>query len=145
LAARPLALDVDPRTVGGLWLRHIPHGGDPLYRPMPPSDNRWQRGEVIDALYLVKDEAGLWAEWYRHLAEAGIPPDRWLPRDMWRFRVTRLRIADLSNESRLSRVGLALPVPGRRTWAPYQSVGAQLASEGWAGLVAPSAARPASL
>lgn len=140
-----MTLDVDPRTVGGSWLRHTPHGGDPRYRPSPPDDNRWQRGHIIDALYLAKDEPGLWAEWYRHLAERGIPPMGWLPRDQWTFRVTRLRVADLSDEDRLARVGLAVPEPGRKTWPPYQKVGEKLASEGWAGLLAPSAARPRSL
>ncbi len=51
-------------------------------------------------------------------------------------------MADLGDGDRLARVGLALPAPGRKTWRPYQTVGEQLWREGWAGLVAPSAARP---
>jgi len=39
-------------------------------------------------------------------------------------------------------VSLGVPRPGRRGWPPYQRVGERLAGEGWAGLLAPSAARP---
>jgi len=42
---------------------------------------------VVDAIYLASDEATMWAEWYRHLAERGIPPLQQLPRDVWRYRV----------------------------------------------------------
>jgi hypothetical protein len=114
-------------------------------RPQPPGDNRWQRGAVVDALYLVDDEDTLWAEWYRHLAERGIPPMQQLPRDRWRFRVGPLDVANISDRSRLGRVNLPLPTPGRRDWPPYQRVGETLWREGWAGLVAPSAARTAGL
>jgi len=140
-----VSLDVDAVDAGGEWLRHIPHSADPLARPDPPGDNRWQRGAVVDALYLADDEATLWAEWYRHLAERGLPPLRSLPRDVWRFSVPPLEVADLSHEDRLARLGLPLPAPGRKTWRPFQRVGGTLAKEGWAGLVAPSAARPARL
>lgn len=109
---------------------------------MPAGDNRWQRGAVVDGLYLSADEDTLWAEWYRHLAERGLPPARQLPRDLWRFRVGPLDVADLSSEDRLARVGLKLPEPGRRTWPRYQAVGETLWREGWPGMVAPSAARP---
>jgi len=114
-------------------------------RPFPPADNRWQQGSVVDALYLTEDEATLWAEWYRHLAEAGVPPQRALPRDLWRIKVSALRIADLSSAMRLARVDLEPPLPGRRTWLPYQRVGETLWNEGWLGLVSPSAARPEGL
>ncbi len=140
-----MSLDVDAVDAAGEWLRHIPHSADPLARPYPPGDNRWQRGAVVDALYLADDETTLWAEWYRHLAERGLPPMRSLPRDVWRFRVPPLEVADLGHEDRLARLGLPLPVPGRRSWSPYQRVGERLAKEGWAGLVAPSAARPVGL
>jgi RES domain len=122
-------------------LRHVPHGADPRARPQPPGDNRWQRGAVADALYLADSEDTLWAEWYRHLAERGLPPTRLLPRDMWRHRVTGIEAADLRDATRLARVGLTVPVPGRAGWRPFQDVGESLWSEGWPGLVAPSAAR----
>jgi RES domain-containing protein len=111
-------------------------------RPQPAGDNRWQRGEVVDALYLADEEETLWAEWYRHLAERGVPPLRQLPRDVWRHRVRRLDVADLGDAKRLARVGLAVPTPGRQGWPPYQAVGETLWKEGWQGLLAPSAARP---
>jgi RES domain-containing protein len=65
-----------------------------------------------------------------------------LPRDVWPYRVGALDVADLSDASRLARVGLTLPRPGRKGWPPYQDVGEELWREGWRGLVAPSAARP---
>jgi RES domain-containing protein len=123
----------------------VPHGADPRARPQPRGDNRWQRGSVIDALYLADDEDTLWAEWYRHLAERGIPPLRHLPRDVWRYRVRRLEVADLSIPDRLAAVGLEPPAPGRRTWPAYQQVGETLWKEGWPGLLSPSAARPEGL
>ena len=137
-----MPLDVDAVDAAGEWLRHLPHSADPLARPYPPGDNRWQRGAVVDALNLADNETTLWAEWYRHLAERGLPPLRSLPRDVWRFRVPPLRVADLRHDDRLARLGVPLPAPGRRTWPPYQRIGETLAKEGWAGLVAPSAARP---
>jgi len=114
-------------------------------RPVPASDNRWQRGSVVDALYLARDADTLWAEWYRHLAERGLPPLHQLPRDLWRFRVPTLRVADLSQVARLAKVDLAPPAPGRGTWRPYQRVGETLWREGWDGLLVPSAARPQGL
>lgn len=140
-----MILDVDPTTVTGQWWRHVPAGADPLRRPSPPGDNRWQRGSLVDALYLAVDEAGVWAEWYRHLAEAAIPPGSALPRDLWRYRITGLEVADLSDAVRLARVGLTMPRPGRRGWRPYQTVGEQLHEDGWRGLIAPSAAHPTGL
>ncbi len=126
-------------------LRHIPHLADPGFRPQPPGDNRWQRGEVVDALYLADEEETLWAEWYRHLAERGIPPMQQLPRDVWRHPVQTLDVADLSDANRLARVGLTLPTPGRKAWPPFQDIGEALWKEGWHGLLAPSAARPDGL
>lgn len=137
-----MLLDVDAVDAAGEWLRHVPHSADPLARPDPPGDNRWQRGAVVDALYLADDEETLWAEWYRHLAEHGIPPLQSLPRDVWRFRVASLPVADLGHANNLERVGLPVPAPGRTSWPPYQGVGEKLAKEGWVGLLAPSAARP---
>jgi hypothetical protein len=90
---------------------------------VPPGDNRWQRGNVVDALYLADGEDTLWAEWYRHLAERGVPPMHALPRDVWRYRVPRLEVADLSTAERLGRVDLIPPTPGRKSWPPFQEVG----------------------
>ncbi|MHB2024808.1 MAG: hypothetical protein ACYCO3_16065 [Mycobacteriales bacterium] len=36
-------------------------------------------------MYFAEDEACVWAEWYRHLAEAAVPPASALPRDLWRW------------------------------------------------------------
>jgi hypothetical protein len=93
-------------------------------------------------LYLAEDVATMWAEWYRHLAERGMPPLRRLPRDVWRYRVASIAVANLGDVDRLRDVGLDMPTPGRATWPPYQAVGEQLWREGWPGLVASSAARP---
>jgi hypothetical protein len=84
----------------------------------------------------------MWAEWYRHLAEKGIPPNEQTPRRVWQWDAD-VRVANLSTAARLTRVGLAAPTPGRRTWSPYQNIGHQIWMEGWVGLLAPSAARPA--
>ena len=48
---------------------------------------RWARGSVAPALYLADSEATVWSEWYRGLAEASVPPRRWLPRDLWELEV----------------------------------------------------------
>jgi len=133
--------DVEGRRLTGFWLRHQPAGGLPLARRDPPPDNRWQRGEVVDALYLADSEATVWAEWYRHLAERGLPPGAAMPRDLWRWQVD-VEVADLSDAARLAALGLPVPRPGRRSWAAFQEVGERLAEAGWAGVLAPSAARP---
>jgi hypothetical protein len=78
---------------------------------------------------------------YRHLAERGIPPLHRLPRDVWSYRVRRLKVANLSTQSRLARVGLDPPTPGRTGWPAYQDVGETLWKEGRRGILAPSAAR----
>jgi hypothetical protein len=86
-------LDVDPTAVAGTWLRHVPAGFDAYHRPPHPADNRWQRGSVVDALYFADSEDTVWAEWYRFLAEAGLPPRQALPRDLWRRRIELPQIA----------------------------------------------------
>jgi hypothetical protein len=80
-------LDVDAISLAGIWYRQIPAGADPLYRPPHPADSRWQRGSIVDAIYLADSEPTAWAEWYRALAEAALPPGRALPRDLWRWQV----------------------------------------------------------
>jgi hypothetical protein len=138
-------LDVDPTTVAGRWWRHVPADADPVVRPVPAGDNRWQHGHVVDALYLADTEACGWAEWYRHLAEAGLPPGVALPRDMWRYEGSPLRVANLSTPDRLARVGLPQPQPGRRGWPAFQAAGEELYRQGWRGVLASSAARPTGL
>lgn len=127
----------------GTWFRHIPAGGDVLHQAPDPADNRWQRGATVDALYFAEDEPTAWAEWYRFLAEAGVPPMAGLPRDLWRWQV-KAEVADLSDPQRLARVGLPVPKPGRLQWSAFQDVGEGLHRSGWAGLLAPSAARPSA-
>lgn len=139
-----MPLDVDAVRVTGRWVKHAYPGSDPLPRRDPPPDNRWQRGDEVDALYLAADEQTAWAEWYRHLAERGLPPAEQLPRDLWEWDVD-VEVADLSNPTRLTRVGLDVPKPGRVGWPPFQRIGETLAADGWRGLLAPSAARPAHL
>jgi hypothetical protein len=139
-----VVLDVDAVAIRQRrWWRHTVHGTNPVARRLPPPDGRWQHGRIVEALYLAGDQATVWAEWYRHLAEAGIPPSQQMPRDLWAWAIDpRLEVADLTSAERLNRVGLALPRPGRKTWPPYQEVGETLWREGWPGLLAPSAARP---
>lgn len=125
-----------------MWLRHIPAGGEVYDEPPDPADNRWQRGTVIEALYFGDNDATVWAEWYRYLAEAGLPPEQGLPRDLWRWEISLPEVADLSDDNRLNRVGLPLMQPTQVQWPTFQPVGEQLHSEGWAALVSASAARP---
>ena len=114
-------------------------------RPQPPGDNRWQRGNVVDALYLADREETLWAEWYRHLAERGVPPMQQLPRDLWRFDVPKLDVADLRDSAKLERVGLTPPTPGRGGWTAYQAVGEALWREQrLVGIIEAVTARPTS-
>jgi hypothetical protein len=135
-------LDVDPTAVAGTWFRHVPAGLDAHHRPADPADNRWQRGSVVDALYFADSDETVWAEWYRFLAEAGLPPRQALPRDLWRWRIQLPEVADLSDDGRLARVGLPRLSPTRRQWPAFQAVGEQLHADGWPGLLSASAARP---
>lgn len=139
-----MPLDVEAVSIEDTWLRQSRSGSEALPERDPPPDNRWQRGSVVDGLYLADAEATAWAEWYRHLAELGIPPDQWLPSYLWSWRID-VEVADLRTEDQLRRAGLALPEPGRATWPPFQAVGERLLAEGWPGLVAPSAARRSGL
>jgi RES domain-containing protein len=136
-----VALDVTAVAVRGRWVKHTYPGSPPLPERDPPPDNRWQRGEIVDALYLADTEQTAWAEWYRHLAERAIPPLAQMPRELWTWRV-KVEVADLSTHKKLAAVGLERPTPGRHSWLAYQRVGEQISAAGWAGLLAPSAARP---
>lgn len=122
----------------------MPAGADPLWRPEAPPDGRWQRGEVVEGFYLANSADTAWAEWYRALAEFGLPPHRSLPRDLWALRLD-VTLADLSTAEKLAAVGLGAPRPSRSDWSTYQAVGEALAADGFNGLIAPSAARPAAL
>jgi RES domain len=135
-------LDIDATPIAGIWFRHIPAGGDVNYQPAHPADNRWQRGDIIDALYLADSEQTAWAEWYRFLAEAALPPQQALPRDLWRWEISLPQVADLRGEDRLTRAGLPALQPTRRQWSLFQPVGEQLHRDGWPALVTCSAARP---
>lgn len=139
-----MSLPVAARAVDGVWVRHVPHGAQLLDRASTPADGRWQRGDIVAALYLADAAETATAEWYRSLAERGFSPQDYLPYDHHRWRLN-LQVADLSNGDHLASVGLDLPRPSRRTWPAFQRVGERLWREGWAGLIAPSAARPGSL
>jgi hypothetical protein len=136
-------LDVDPTPVRGVGFRHVRATGQPLYRPELPGSARRQRGEV--GFHFADSEETTRAEWYRWLAELALPLMKQLPRDLWRFEVSVERVADLSTPERLTRVKLGLPIPDRRQWPAYQSVGETLFAEGRAGVLFASAARTDSL
>lgn len=136
-------MNVRHTSVRGVFFRHVPVDGEPLFRPEHPADGRWQRGGVVEGFYLAGDEETAWAEWYRALAELAMPPMRQMPRDLWRFEVDLGEVADLSSADRLAAVGLPPPLPTRSQWPRFQSVGEELASDGWAGVLYTSASRAA--
>jgi hypothetical protein len=82
-----VAGDVAAIAVRGRWLKHTFPGSPALPERDPPPDNRWQRGDVVDALYLADSEETAWAEWYRHLAERAIPPLAQMPRELWSWEI----------------------------------------------------------
>jgi RES domain-containing protein len=129
-------------AVAGSWWRQTPHGADPLWLASPPSSGRWQRGGTVAAIYLAEEQSTAWAEWYRVLAEIALPPTHGMPRDLWRWTIAVSDIADLSTPAKLARLNLAVPRPGRRTWASFQAAGESLHSKGYRGVLYPSAARP---
>lgn len=137
-------MEVEGRRVNGVWVRHVPHEADLLGRAVPPADGRWQRGKIVGGLYLADGAETATAEWYRALAEQGFSAQDHVPHDHHRWRID-VELADLSSRERLEAVGLAPPSPDRRTWTACQHVGERLREEGWAGVIAPSAARPKSL
>jgi RES domain-containing protein len=135
-------LDVDVGAIHGSFVRHIPHGGNPLYQPPHPAHGRWQHGDMIEAWYLADEPATAWAEWYRALAGTGLPPARALPRDLWRWRIDLGRVALLDSEERLERVSLPMALPTQQQWPACQDVGDALHQEGYEALLVVSAARP---
>lgn len=134
-------LDVDSAAMSGTWWRHTCWRWV-FYEPARPADNRWQRGAVVEALYLADSEATMWAEWYRALAEAGLPPKHGLPRHVWKREISLAEVANLSDEHRLARVGLPPPEPTHLQWPTCQAVGEELHASHWPALVSSSAARP---
>jgi hypothetical protein len=128
----------------GVWYRHVRAGAPPM-PGHPAPDGRWQRGEQLAALYVAQDPDTVWAEWYRALAELGEPPDRWLPRDLWRFSLDLPRVADLSRRAALRAVDLPDLKPERAQWPAFQEAGALLAADGFDGVLFRSSARPAGL
>jgi hypothetical protein len=89
-------------AIRGRWVKHTYPSSPPLPERDPPPDNRWQHGEIVDALYLADSEQTAWAEWYRHLAERAIPPLAQMPRALWTWQVD-VEVADLSSTRENSR------------------------------------------
>jgi len=94
----------------------------------------------VRALYLASTEATAWAEWYRHSAELGVPPQTRLPRSVYRFEVEVDGVADLTAADVLAAHGLAQLMPTRRQWPRTQPIGEAYWRAGWRGLLVPSAA-----
>jgi RES domain-containing protein len=136
-----MSLAVDRIAVRGEWIRHAPHRSALLGRAERLTDKRWQRDEVVRALYLADEPETAVAEWYRFLAERGMWPRCAVPHDHHRWEIS-IEVADLSTPDRLAAVDLVAPEPSRRGWRSFQAVGEQLWRAGWKGLLAPSAARP---
>jgi RES domain-containing protein len=132
-------------SIGGFWWRHLPHDGDPLRHADPPSDGRWQRGDVVPALYFAAKKETAWAEWYRGLAEMGLPPEMGLPRDLWRYEIDLEEVVDLSTEEALEGHGLRRARPSRRQWSSFQRVGEELWKAGAEAILYESAAHPGNL
>jgi hypothetical protein len=99
-----VTLSIPTVAVHGRWIKHTYPGSPPLPEREPPPDNRWQRGDVVDALYLADTEETAWAEWYRHLTERMIPPLAQMPRELWTWQVD-VEVADLSTPEKLAAVG----------------------------------------
>jgi RES domain-containing protein len=113
---------------------------DPFFWTTEPADGRWQRGSVSRAIYLGADEPTVWAEWYRHTAEAGVPPDHQLPRAIWRVEVDLDDVADLTAPGVLAAHGIARLDPTRRQWPLTQPIGEAYRADGARAILAPSAA-----
>jgi RES domain-containing protein len=139
--AAPLELPARRVAVQGTWYRITRAGGDPFFWTDEPADGRWQRGSVVRAIYLGDDEATVWAEWFRHTAEAGVPPGRRLPRAIWRVEVDLSNVADLTAPGVLAAHGIDRLDPTRRQWRETQPTGLAYFRDGASAVLAPSAAR----
>ncbi len=124
-----------------MWWRLGRPRADPLSWTPEPADGRWQRGEVVRALYLADSEVTCWAEWYRHSAELGVPPQTRMPRALWRLEVDLPDVADLTGDDTLAGHGIATLLPSRRQWAETQQIGEAYWRAGRRAVLAPSAAR----
>jgi RES domain-containing protein len=123
-----------------VWWRLGRPRADPLVWTPEPADGRWQRGSVIRALYLADSPETAWAEWYRHSAELGVPPQTRLPRDLWRFSVDLAGVAELTALGVVAALGIETLAPTRRQWPQTQPIGEALWNAGRSGVLAPSAA-----
>jgi RES domain-containing protein len=141
VASRGPQLPAPRIHVEGTWYRITRVGSEPFLWTDEPSDGRWQQGSVVRAIYLGDSEATVWAEWYRHTAEAGVPPWRRLPRAIWKVDVDLDEVADLTAEGVLAAHGLLRMDPTRRQWSETQTVGLAYFKDGARALLAPSAAR----
>ncbi|MEP7361577.1 MAG: RES family NAD+ phosphorylase, partial [Chloroflexota bacterium] len=90
---------------------------------------------IVRGFYLADSEATAWAEWYRHGAELGVPPQSRLPRVMRRFEVDLDEVADLTAADAVPQMK-----PTRRQWRITQPIGENHWKEGRLGLLVPSAA-----
>lgn len=118
-------------------------GGDPLGLAPDDARGRWQRARVVPALYLADGPDTAWGEFYRGLAEHGIPPALRMPRDLWRYEVALTEVADLTDPAALSALGLPSAIPESTQWPAFQAVGERLAGAGVQAVLYESAARPA--
>ena len=92
------------------------------------------------ALYIADSEATAWAEWYRHSAELGVPPQSRLPRAVYELGVHVDGIADLTAPGSLARHGIRKLNPSRRQWPRTQPIGEAYFAAGRRGVLVPSAA-----
>lgn len=95
---------------------------------------------MVRALYLADSVATAWAEWYRHSAELGVPPQARLPRAVHEIAIELPDVADLSDPRVLARHGIRKLTPSRRQWPRTQPIGEGYFAAGRAGLLVPSAA-----
>lgn len=95
---------------------------------------------MVRALYLADDAATAWAEWYRHSAEMGVPPQLRLPRDLWRIEVDLDGVADLTVDGVLEQHGLRRLAPSRRDWRRTQPIGEAYWRAGRTAVLVPSVA-----
>jgi RES domain-containing protein len=128
--------------LSGIWYRHVRADGDPLGLAPAASSGRWQRANIVGAVYLADSPQTAWAEFYRALAEMELAPAALMPRDLWHYRVALDAVADLTAPATLAQLGLDPAVPDRAQWPAFQAVGERLARDGAQAVLYRSAARP---